>query len=530
MKKLITSLAMLTIVSAARGDITVLFPDGDFDSPAGTRGAWEEVGGGTTWNYPTTGGNPNGYGVMNGAGGWGIWVGGNSTPLPIAPMGLVAGGTYTFVQDMKTITSGGGQFAGIKIESWGAGGKISDSGDMRADTESTSWETYSFVYTLAEGTTGLKIVPLWSPDGTVGYDNIGVIVPPQPLVASILSPVELATVSSITFTINATATVSPGTVTNVAFYDGTTLLGNDTVYPYSFNYDGATVGSHTLTVVARDDQGGITTSSPITVDVAFVAPPPLTYPTNNAPLPIWPVASVNSMYNSSGTYTDRTPINWFPWGVTSSRGDYLITGGSVVKSYLGLNYAGVEINPTYAPASSYNASGMTTLHLDVWTTANQLAVQLQSVNGIGGNVGAIVNYPADGGVVTSNHWVSLDLPLSWFTTTNALLDLTHLDQLLWLDNAGYPGDPGVLLGDFYIDNVYFYNNTPIIQSPAVSGTNFTLKVASQVGINYVVQGSPALVPATWTGLKTNAGTGGLLEFSIPITPGNPQRFFRIDAQ
>jgi hypothetical protein len=118
--------------------------------------------------------------------------------------------------------------------------------------------------------------------------------------------------------------------------------------------------------------------------------------------------------------------------------------------------------------------------------------------------------------------------LSAYTNSNPSIDLTKLDQVLWLDNGALPG-PGVQLGNFYIDNVYFFNNTPTIQSPAVSGTDFTLKVASQSGINYALEGTPALAPATWTGIVTNAGTGGLLNFTIPIAPGSPQRYFRIKA-
>jgi len=73
--------------------------------------------------------------------------------------------------------------------------------------------------------------------------------------------------------------------------------------------------------------------------------------------------------------------------------------------------------------------------------------------------------------------------------------------------------------------------TPIITPPAVSGTNFILQVASsQAGFNYVLQATPALAPATWTGVQTNAGTGGTLNFTIPIAPGNPQQFFRIQVQ
>jgi fibronectin-binding autotransporter adhesin len=73
--------------------------------------------------------------------------------------------------------------------------------------------------------------------------------------------------------------------------------------------------------------------------------------------------------------------------------------------------------------------------------------------------------------------------------------------------------------------------TPIITSPSASGTNFTLQVAaSQIGFNYVLQATPLLVPAAWTNIYTNAGTGGTLNFTNPVTPGNPQQFFRISVQ
>ena len=72
---------------------------------------------------------------------------------------------------------------------------------------------------------------------------------------------------------------------------------------------------------------------------------------------------------------------------------------------------------------------------------------------------------------------------------------------------------------------------PTITAPGVSGTNFTLQVnASQSGYNYILQATPTLSPAAWTNIQTNAGTGGTLNFSFPITTGNPQQFFRISAQ
>ncbi|HEY5297154.1 MAG TPA: autotransporter-associated beta strand repeat-containing protein [Verrucomicrobiae bacterium] len=73
--------------------------------------------------------------------------------------------------------------------------------------------------------------------------------------------------------------------------------------------------------------------------------------------------------------------------------------------------------------------------------------------------------------------------------------------------------------------------TPTITSPSVSGGNFILQVAlSQSGFNYVLQTTPALASATWINIYTNAGTGGTLNFTNLITPGNPQQFFRVSVQ
>ena len=530
MRPLLASIALAALVGAANGQTTVLFPNGDFDHPAGAAAPWVETYGGgvAVYSYPTTGGNPNGYGVIDATatGTWAIWVGGNSTPLPIAPMGLVAGNTYYFVQDMKSIIDGDGNHPpGLKIESWGPSGKISDSSDMTTPITS-SWQTYSFPYTIALGATGIKVVPLWSSSGKVAYDNIGVQVPPQSLIVSITTPADSDSVST-NFTIAATATVSPGSVTNVAFYDGATLLGNSTGYPYSINVSHASVGAHVLAAVARDSNGNSATSDVVNVTVAGLAPPPPTYPTTNAPTPIWPKSSVISAYNSSATYPNISPINWYPWGSTKSSGDYQIIGGNIVKSYLGLGYAGVEVNPSYNLATALNLSKMTTMHVDVWTTANQMAIKVVSAAYNGAAPEVIYN--AASGVITSNNWVSLDIPLSVFTNINPALNLAAIDQLLWIDNGDIAGT-GVQLGDFYIDNVYFYNNTPIIQSTAISGTNFTLKVATQAGLSYVLQATPSLAPSAWTGIQTNTGTGKMMTFTTPITAANPVRFFRVEHQ
>ncbi|MEI9960790.1 MAG: autotransporter-associated beta strand repeat-containing protein [Limisphaerales bacterium] len=71
--------------------------------------------------------------------------------------------------------------------------------------------------------------------------------------------------------------------------------------------------------------------------------------------------------------------------------------------------------------------------------------------------------------------------------------------------------------------------SPTILPPTRSGTNLVLQVASQAGYDYVLQATPQLNSPVWTGVQTNAG-GGILTFTIPISPTNPQRFFRISVQ
>lgn len=538
MKKLTASLAMLAVVGIAKADVTNYWANGDFESlPAGTNWAQNSGGGTFFFGFPASGGNPGGYAVITNTttAGYAVLIAGNTPqsgdPIPIAPLGLVADGTYTFIQDMITFTPGGGLEPGVKIESWGPNGKISENGgDQRATGNSPAWETYSFPVTLAPGTTGIKIVPLWAQNATVGFDNIGVIVPPQALVAEITSPAEASENSNVAFTIEATGTVSPAAVTNMSFYDGATLLGSDSSFPYSFTYSNAPIGNRTLTVVAKDNSGSSATSAEVNITVASIAPPPLTYPTNNAPTPVWPAVVVKSLKNSSGTYVDKPGINWFAeWGSGTIGGNYTITNtGSVVLGYKNLSYEGIELDPNYNTGGETDVSAATTMHVSVWTTANQFGIKLVSETLGTPETKAEAEYRMDdaSGVITSNNWVSLDIPLSAWTNLNPNLNLSKLIQMLWTDNFG----AGVQNGTFYIDNVFFYNNTPIIQSPAVSGTNFTLKVASQTGINYVVQSTPTLAAATWTGIQTNVGTGGILNFTIPIPPGNPQRFFRINAQ
>ncbi len=75
-----------------------------------------------------------------------------------------------------------------------------------------------------------------------------------------------------TIAIEATASDADGSVTNVQFFSGNTLLGEDATAPYSFVWTGVTPGAYALKAVATDDDGLSTTSAVVNVTMTLVAP------------------------------------------------------------------------------------------------------------------------------------------------------------------------------------------------------------------------------------------------------------------
>ena len=171
MKKVLTMVAICAAASLASA--TIYIPGGQFDSNPG----WAEVaGGGSGASYSYD----NGYGQIDStAGSWAIWVAkdGDSEEISLSSLGVTAGQEITITMDMKEFANAGGNTAGIKIESWGGGSILGNSGDMKTALTS-EWATYTFTYTVDAGADALKFVPVQHEEISVGYDNIGVV--PEP--------------------------------------------------------------------------------------------------------------------------------------------------------------------------------------------------------------------------------------------------------------------------------------------------------------------------------------------------------------
>ena len=124
----------------------------------------------------------------------------------------------------------------------------------------------------------------WGTFGPYSYDRATPPAANVPPSVTITNPTSGATfVAPASVTIAASATDSDGSVTNVKFFEGTTLLGSVAANPFRTTTNFA-AGSHTLLAVATDNGGATSTSAPVTITVIANTLPSVGFitPTNGA--------------------------------------------------------------------------------------------------------------------------------------------------------------------------------------------------------------------------------------------------------
>jgi hypothetical protein len=155
-------------------------------------------------------------------------------------------------------------------------------GDTYCGTDMGVYLRAAGATTWAPFSTGMPGVPvnelkIFTPTGRLRAATFGRGIWESPLnsfnnapTVSITSPANTATFNvGSSITINASATDADGSITSVAFYNGTTLLGTSTVAPYTYTWATPAVGSYALTAVATDNSGATTTSAVVNVSVAI---------------------------------------------------------------------------------------------------------------------------------------------------------------------------------------------------------------------------------------------------------------------
>lgn len=179
-------------------------------------------------------------------------------------------------------------------------------------------------------------------------------------------------------------------------------------------------------------------------------------PMTAAPNPTLPQEQVISLF--SGVYNNVPVDTWLtPWSSAALQ-DVQIAGNDT-KKYVNLNFAGIE-----TIAQQIDITGMTHFNFNAWSADfTQLRVKL-------------VDFGADaafGGGDDTEHEIMFDAPeqSTWLSYNINLDDFAnlinrdHISQLIFSSNG---------TSTVYIDNVYFSNETVVVEEPMTAAPDPTL--------------------------------------------------------
>ncbi|MCF7825138.1 MAG: Ig-like domain-containing protein [Candidatus Marinimicrobia bacterium] len=200
-------------------------------------------------------------------------------------------------------------------------------------------------------------------------------------------------------------------------------------------------GSATITATLGDNSA----TGSITVNVDYAPVSPAADPTHDA-------ADVMALF--SDTYTSVTPnMNWYTyWTWSTAEVNEFDIDGNEMMIFSKLNFAGVEFAD-----EQIDASAMTHFHMDIWTpnyitASSRFIIKLVDFGANGAYGGgddtehALTLSTTTTPALSSNSWVSIDVPMTAFTGATAQ---SHLAQLVLECTGG-------ALTTIFVDNVYLY--------------------------------------------------------------------------
>ncbi|MGJ8725255.1 MAG: hypothetical protein ACSHYB_11910 [Roseibacillus sp.] len=169
-----------TVASAHAAPILV--PNGDFENASGPETFWQENNGDGTffYDYLTADGNPDGQVIISNTdgAGFGLLIANQDQAMTLGSLGLAAGQTYSFQQDMQFDPLAGSsemvQIGGLKVEFYDGTRLCGSTGDLYPDLigDGSTWETYSFEVHVPAYADGVKVILLWGAGSAVAFDNV----------------------------------------------------------------------------------------------------------------------------------------------------------------------------------------------------------------------------------------------------------------------------------------------------------------------------------------------------------------------
>lgn len=234
------------------------------------------------------------------------------TPNPVAP-------TVSISSPTNNARVASGAAINITTSTTGTISKVEFfNGTTKLGEDATSPYTYSWtnapvgthpMTAVANGPNNVKV--------TSARVNVVVTAPNQGPVVEIISPTSNGSfVPGETITITARSSDTDGTIEKIEFFEGTTKIGESSSSPYTITWNTKDPGTYSLTAVAWDDKGSITTSGAIeivvTADPGESGEDPLTMgiprffsPNGDGNGDLWVWASNEAYNNSSVTVYSR---------------------------------------------------------------------------------------------------------------------------------------------------------------------------------------------------------------------------------
>ena len=196
---------------------------------------------------------------------------GANVPPSVALTGPAGGATYTAPASVTLSATASDTDGTVSSVQFYAGATL-----IGTDTTSPYTATWTSV---PAGTYVLKAVATDNAGATTtsGTVSIAVTAANTPPTVALTAPAAGTTYTApATITMSATASDANGTVSQVQFYAGTTLVGTDTSSPYSATWTNVPAGTYVLKAVATDNSGATAASSTVTITVNPVIPIPST--------------------------------------------------------------------------------------------------------------------------------------------------------------------------------------------------------------------------------------------------------------
>jgi hypothetical protein len=360
----------------------------------------------------------------------------------------------------------------------------------------------------------------------------------------------------------ANVTANGHTITKVQFYNGTTLLGEDTTAPYNLTWNNVSAGSYSVSARAIYDSGSAVSSS--SANIAVTLPATQTRPVNdnfaNATMMSGPLVTVAGSNVGATKEAGEPPIAgnaggasvWWSWTAPASGSVTISTAGSSFDTILGIfNGSLVSALTTIAANDDSPAGGTLTSKVTFNAVAGtKYAIVVDGYNRATGNISlsvALAGAPCTYGISpVSGSFSSSGGSGTVSVTTAGGCAWTATSSATWITVTGGGGtsgsgtvtysvvsNPGTSLrtGMMTVAGQAFtvtqagtptctYAITPTTASFGSSGGSGSVGVTATAGCVWLSTSS-----ASWVTINSgSAGTGnGTVSYSVAANTGTSTR-------